>query len=84
MTAARDYEDLHHLVDRLTPAQARRLRRLVTQDEELSRTAAADADTGSTAGLVALIGSITGAADLAEEHDRHVSGRFRSSPADQA
>ena len=26
MTAAHDYDDLHHLVDRLSPAQARRLR----------------------------------------------------------
>ena len=84
MTAAYDYEDLHHLVDRLTPAQARRLRRLVTQDEELSRSAAADTDTRSTAGLVALIGSITGPADLADEHDRHVSARLRRRPADQA
>jgi hypothetical protein len=84
MTAAYDYEDLHHLVDRLTPAQARRLRRLVTQDEVLSRTAAAKTRRGSTAGLSALIGSITGPADLAEEHDRHVAHRFRSRPADQA
>jgi hypothetical protein len=39
VTAAYDYEDMHHLVDRLTPAQVRRLRLLVTQDEELSRVA---------------------------------------------
>jgi hypothetical protein len=76
MTAAYDYEDLPHLVDRLAPAQARRLRRLVTQDEELSRTAAAATRRGSTAGLSALIGSVTGPADLAEEHDRHVARTF--------
>lgn len=84
MTAAYDYEDLHHLVDRLTPARARRLRRLVTQDEELSPTAAAATHSGSTAGLLALIGILTGPADLAEEHDRHIARRFRSRPADQA
>jgi hypothetical protein len=57
---------------------------LVIQDEVLSRTAAAKTRRGSTAGLSALIGSITGPADLAEEHDRHVAHRFRSRPADQA
>jgi hypothetical protein len=81
MTAAYDYEDLHHLVDRLTPAQVRRLRRLVHQDEELS--GAAHTADGSTAGLLALIGSVAGPADLSDEHDRHVARRFRSRPADQ-
>ena len=80
MTAAYDYEELHHLVDRLTPAQVRRLKRLVSQDEELS--GAADAPSESRAGLLALIGSVTGPADLAEEHDRHVARRFWSRPAD--
>ncbi|MBQ0984849.1 hypothetical protein KBZ10_10045 [Streptomyces sp. F63] len=41
MTAAFDYEDMHHLVDRLTPHQVRRLRLLVTQDEELAQAAEA-------------------------------------------
>jgi len=56
----------------------------VIEDEVLSRTAAGKTRRGSTAGLSALIGSITGPADLAEEHDRHVAHRFRSRPADQA
>jgi hypothetical protein len=38
VTAAHDYEDLHRLVDRLTPGQARELRnhalRLVEEDRE--------------------------------------------------
>jgi hypothetical protein len=85
VTAAYDYEDLHHLVDRLTPAQARRLRLLVTQDRELSRAALVnDPHEASPDGLVALIGSLSGPADLAEEHDRHVEDRFRSRPADPA
>ena len=36
MTAAHDYEDLHHLVDQLTPRQAERLRVLVATDPELA------------------------------------------------
>lgn len=35
VTAAHDYEDLHHLVDRLSPDQARHLRVLVDSDPEL-------------------------------------------------
>jgi hypothetical protein len=42
VTAAYDYEDIHHLVDRLTPLQVRRLRLLVTQDEALSQAAVAE------------------------------------------
>jgi hypothetical protein len=36
MTAAHDYEDMHHLVDRLPPAGVRRLRLLVASDPELA------------------------------------------------
>jgi hypothetical protein len=36
VSAAFDHEDMHQLVDLLNPAQVRRLRLLVTQDEELS------------------------------------------------
>ncbi|MFF7971783.1 hypothetical protein [Streptomyces sp. NPDC007905] len=62
MTAAFDYEDMHHLADRLSPTQVRRLRLLVCQDEELSQVAqslpAVDANEESVpAGLLALIGS---------------------------
>ena len=67
VTAAYDYEDMHHLVDRLTPTQARRLRLLVTQDEELSQVAqslpavdANEAEGAVPAGLLALIGSVNG------------------------
>jgi hypothetical protein len=37
MTAAHDYEHLHHLVGRLSPTQVRRLRLILTEDEELSQ-----------------------------------------------
>lgn len=83
MTAAYDYEDMHHLVDRLTPTQVRRLRLLVTQDEELSEVAqslpAVDADDEESvpAGLLALIGSVNGPEDLAERHDDYIRERMR-------
>ncbi len=85
MTAAYDYEDMHHLVDRLTPLQVRRLRLLVTQDDELSQVANALSEAGAAAeetvpeGLLALIGSIEGPADLAERHDDYILSTPRSS-----
>jgi hypothetical protein len=94
VTAAYDYEDMHHLVDRLTPTQVRRLRLLVTQDEELSQVAqtlpAADsAEAVATAeqvpaGLLALIGSIDGPSDLAERHDDYIRERMRQRFGDSA
>ncbi|GAB2707488.1 hypothetical protein [Kitasatospora kifunensis] len=94
MTAAYDYEDMHHLVDRLTPPQVRRLRLLVTQDEELSQVAktlpgadsaeAAAAAQQVPAGLLALIGSIDGPSDLAERHDDYIRERMRERFGDSA
>jgi len=81
VTVAYDYEDMHHLVDRLTPAQVRRLRLLVTQDEELSQVAGAlpgtrtSEDEDPSTGLLALIGSIDGPADLAKRHDDYIRER---------
>lgn len=74
MTAAYDYEDLHHLVDRLTPEQVRRLVLHVRQDADLSvpdSPSAADASR-----LSELIGAIDGSPDLAEQHDGYVRNRF--------
>jgi hypothetical protein len=91
VTAAYDYEDMHHLVDRLTPNQVRRLRLLVTQDEELSQVAqtlpAADSPEAQAVvpdGLLALIGSIDGPADLAERHDDYIRERMRERFGDSA
>lgn len=39
MSAGHAHEELHHLVDRLSPDQARRLLRLVKTDPELAETA---------------------------------------------
>ncbi|MEU6852616.1 hypothetical protein ABZ901_22165 [Actinacidiphila alni] len=91
MSAAFDYEDMHHLVDRLTPTQVRRLRLLVTQDEELSQVAhslsVSDADPAEgapPAGLLDLIGSINGPEDLAEGHDNYIRARMRERFGDSA
>jgi len=90
VTAAYDYEDMHHLVDRLTPTQVRRLRLLVTQDEELSQVAqtlpVADSPQAEAVpeGLLALIGSIDGPADLGERHDDYIRERMRERFGDSA
>jgi hypothetical protein len=87
VTAAFDYEDMHNLVDHLTPAQVRRLRLLVTQDEELAQ--AVDEITQPEEekvpeGLLALIGSVHGPSDLAERHDHYIRERMRRRFGDQA
>jgi hypothetical protein len=78
VSTAHDYEDMHHLVDRLSPTQVRRLRLLVTEDEELSQVVQelSRAEQPDSAGLLALIGSIDGPPDLAESHDDHVRERM--------
>jgi hypothetical protein len=81
---------MHNLVDRLTPTQVRRLRLLVTQDEELSQVVetlpAGDSSEAEAVpdGLVALIGSVDGPVDLAERHDDYVRERMRSRFGDSA
>jgi hypothetical protein len=86
MTAAHDYEDMHHLVDSLTPAQVRRLRLIITQDEELAEAVeglpgqSEDAEDEETvpADLLALIGSVdTGRTDAAERHDDYIRERLQ-------
>ncbi|MGC0375291.1 hypothetical protein [Streptomyces sp. SAI-229] len=89
MTAAFDHEDTHHLVDRLTPSQVRRLRLLVTQDEELSQAAEAlparpDEEQPAPDGLLSLIGAVNEPEDLAERHDDHIRERMRERFGDQA
>ncbi|TKA00735.1 hypothetical protein FCI23_42160 [Actinacidiphila oryziradicis] len=75
---------MHHLVDWLTPTQVRRLRLLVTQDEELSPLAQSltpldvdEAEEADPAGLLALIGNVNGPEDLAEGHDDYIRERMR-------
>ena len=80
---------MHHLVDRLTPQQVRRLRLLVTQDEELAQAAEAalspcpGGERTAPDGLLALIGAVDGPEDLAERHDDHIRERMRGRFGDQ-
>jgi hypothetical protein len=81
MTAAHDYDDLHHLVDRLSPRQAERLRVLVTSDPELAAAAQPDGDgLGEGAGhqRLSVIGIWdSGRGDLSERHDEIIRGRLQ-------
>jgi tRNA A37 N6-isopentenylltransferase MiaA len=77
VTAAHDYDDLHHLVDRLTERQAERLRLLVAADPELATAAEPDNEQAPQRRL-----SITGIwesgrSDLSERHDEIIRGRLK-------
>jgi hypothetical protein len=78
VTAAYDYEDLHHLIDRLTSPQVRRLKLLVSRDEELSQVAEHLPETQIAGRSPAdifrpLIGRIHGPINLGERHDDYIS-----------
>lgn len=80
VTAARDYEDLHHLVDRLTPRQAARLRLLVSADPGLSAALQPGAE-DEPARRISVIGIWdSGRGDLSERHDEIIRERL-SRPA---
>lgn len=88
MTEAFDYEDMHHLVDRLSPSQVHRLRRLVAQDEELGQVAEvfssrAVEEREVPDGLMSLIGAVDGPEDLAERHDDYIRQRMQERFGDQ-
>jgi hypothetical protein len=79
MTAAPDYEDLHHLVDRVAPRQAERLRVLVASDPELAPAARPESEQAAVQGL-----SIIGIWDsergnLSERHDEIIRERMKRS-----
>ena len=83
MTAAHDYDDLHHLVDRLSPRQAARLRVLVASDPELAP-ATQPGDKGKGEGeqagqrRLSVIGIWeSGRGDLSERHDEVIRGRLK-------
>ena len=69
MTAAHDYDDLHHLVDRLIPDQAERLRVLVAADPDLASAAEPEGEQPASR-RVSIIGIWdSGRGDLSERHD---------------
>lgn len=85
MTAARDHEELHQLVDRLSPEQVRRLRVLADTDPELrelldtSTDRSAD-EPGAQERLLALAGIWrSGPPDAAERHDELIRERLARS-----
>lgn len=71
MTATRDYEDMHHLVDRLPPGQVRRLRTLVESDPELASFSEPSRESDETPKrTLSFIGLMsTGVGDLSERVD---------------
>jgi len=81
VTAAHDYDDLHHLVDRLSPRQAERLRLLVASDPELASAAQPGAEgEGEQTGRrrLSVIGIWeSGRGDLSERHDEIIRGRLK-------
>ena len=79
MTAAHDYDDLHHLVDRLSPRQAERLRVLVASDPDLAPAPHPEAEGGqSRERHLSVIGIWdSGRGDLSERHDEVIRGRLK-------
>jgi hypothetical protein len=79
MTAAPDYEDLHHLVDRLTPRQAERLRVLVATDPELAPASKPEneQETGRRLSIIGIWDS--GRDDLSERHHEITRERIKRS-----
>ncbi|MFI7443500.1 hypothetical protein [Nonomuraea indica] len=69
MTAAHDYEDMHHLVDRLPPAAVRRLRVLVEADPELAPYAHATDEPDQRRHLSFIGLGASGRSDISERHD---------------
>jgi len=82
VTAAHDYDDLHHLVDRLSPRQAERLRVLVASDPELASAAQPEAGQGegeqARQRRLSVVGIWeSGRGDLSERHDEIIRGRLK-------
>ena len=76
MTAAHDFDDLHHLVDRLTPRQAARLRVLVASDPELAPATQPGESGGSRRPSIVGIWQ-SGRDDLSERHDEIIRERLK-------
>lgn len=74
MRTAHEYEDMHHLVDRLPPEGVRRLRLLVAEDPELAQFAedaeSSIQDDKITYRSLSFIGlGASGRSDVSERHD---------------
>jgi hypothetical protein len=79
VTAAHDCDDLHDLVDRLTPRRAEGLRVLEVADPELASAAGPGSDQGP-ARRWSIIGIWeSGRGDLSERHDEIIRERVKRS-----
>ncbi len=79
VTAAHDFDDLHHLVDRLTPRQAAKLRVLVASDPDLAsvREPGGGEARGRRLSVIGIWES--GRSDLSERHDEIIRERLKRS-----
>jgi hypothetical protein len=79
MSAEHAHEELHHLVDRRSPDQARRLLRLVKTDPDLAEAAEEPAEPARRRRLsIAGIGA-SGVGDLSERVEDLLAERFNRS-----
>ncbi len=78
MTAAENYDDLHHLVDRLTPRQAERLRVLVASDPDLASAVEPGGEQATRRPSIIGIWE-SGRGDLSERHDEIIRERLKRS-----
>jgi anti-sigma factor RsiW len=76
VTAAHDHEELHHVVDRLPPTQARRLLVLLESDPELARYVHHDVRAGTPRSLSIIGVWDSGRADVSEHHDDYIRERM--------
>ena len=77
VTAAHDHDDLHHLVDRLTPHQAARLRLLVAADPEFAPVTEPGSGQARRPSIIGIWES--GRGDLSERHDEIIRERLKRS-----
>ncbi|GGL23713.1 hypothetical protein [Planomonospora parontospora] len=80
MTAGYAHEELHHLVDRLSPDQARRLLHLVKTDPELAETVGEEIDEPVRRRRLSIAGiGASGEGDLSERVEDLLAERFNRS-----
>jgi len=78
VSTAHDHEELHHLVDRLPPAQARRLLILVESDPDLATYVAHEGEDepGRTRSLSVIGIWESGRTDASQRHDDYIRDRM--------
>jgi hypothetical protein len=77
VTAAHHHDDLHHLVDQLTPRQAERLRVPMASDPELAPATDQDSQQPAQRRLSIIGVWESGRGDLSEQHDEIIRERLK-------